>query len=458
MRRREHHHKVTGAKRANNRLNAFIKRTLTLGVELKPGEALGVLAMFASLFLVLFTAYLLKPAREMLILTEGTAEIRSYAVALQALLLLFFIPVYGKFSRRFDSYRYMQIVTFVCVAMLLGFVVAGRAGLSISVVYFVWLGAYSVLIIAQFWAFASELYSREAGERLFVIVALGASLGAWLGSAVARQLVEYVSAYGLILCGAFTLFLSGLPAKRATLSVPTGSRAPQEKAREERASLFAGFQLVLSKRYLLLLAAFVILLNLVNTTGEYLLAAILENLYTQGAASGLIEVDKATYVGRFYSEFYFMVNLLGVLIQFFAVSRLLRYGGFSIAFVLTPLVVFLGYASLAVIPVVAWFRYFKVVDNSLDYSLQNTARQMLYLPLSRQEKYEGRAVIDTFGQRLGDLLQAAIIFVGLHWLGFQAVNFIPVAAALAGLNLIIAYQLIRERGRLLKTQSIATGQ
>jgi len=438
---------------ADNKQLAWVKRTLTLGVELKPGEALGVAAMFASLFLVLFTAYLLKPAREMLILTEGTAEIRSYAVALQALMLLFFIPIYSKFSRRFDSYQYMRIVTAVCVVTLLAFAAAGKMGLSISVIYFVWLGAYSVLIIAQFWAFASELYSREAGERLFVIVALGASLGAWLGSAVSRELVDHMDAYGLILCGAFTLFLSSLPAKRASESLPEGSRGSQEKGAEEQPSIFAGFQMVLSKRYLMLLAAFVIMLNLVNTTGEYLLASILETMYNEGTASGLIEIDKGTYVGRFYSSFYFMVNLLGVLIQFFAVSRLLRYAGFSAAFILTPLVVFLGYASLAILPIVAWFRYFKIAENSLDYSLQNTARQMLYLPLSRQEKYEGRAVIDSFGQRIGDLLQAGLIFVGLHWLGFQSSSFIPVAAVLAGISLIIAYNIIRERKRLLKEQS-----
>jgi len=134
---------------------------------------------------------------------------------------------------------------------------------------------------------------------------------------------------------------------------------------------------------------------------------------------------------------------------------LLRYAGFNFALALTPLVVFLGYAALAVLPLVAWFRYFKIAENSLDYSLQNTARQMLYLPLSRQEKYEGRAVIDSFGQRIGDLLQAGLIFVGLHWLGFDTTNFISATAILAGLSLVIAYNLIRERARLLTQQSAA---
>ena len=144
-----------------------------------------------------------------------------------------------------------------------------------------------------------------------------------------------------------------------------------------------------------------------------------------------------------------MVNLLGVLILFFLVSRLIRYAGFSIAFLLTPMVIFLGYASLALLPVIGWFRYFKMAENSLDYSLQNTARQMLYLPLSRQEKYEARAVIDPFGQRLGDLLQAGLIFAGLHLLGWASNDFIPLAALMAAGTLVLAILIVRERSRLL---------
>ncbi len=433
---------------------AWLKRTALLGVELRPGELSSVLGMFASLFLILFTAYLLKPAREMLILTEGTAEIRSYAVAAQALFLLFFIPVYGRLSRGFDTRRYMQIVTLAFVAILVAFAAAGKAGLSVSVAYFVWMGVYGVMVVAQFWAFASNLYNREAGERLFVIVALGASLGAWVGSAVARELVNHFDAYGLILAGAGVLFLSLIPAHWAAGRIPASSQGGEDQAKSEP-SLLAGFKLVLSRRYLLLLAAFVILINLVNTTGEYLLAAFLEADYARESAAGAVTVSKSSYVGAFYSLFYFTVNLAGVLIQYFVVSRLLRFAGFAVAFAFTPAIVFLGYSALLVLPAIALFRYYKIVENSLDYSLQNTMRQMLYLPLSRQEKYEARAVIDSFGVRLGDLLQAGLVFVGLNWLAMEAVNFVPVAAVMAAGSLTVAMLILRERKQLLADQESA---
>ena len=77
------------------KIKNLLLETLFLGVKTAPDELHGVTGMFFSLFLILMTAYFLKPAREILILTEETAEIRSYAVAMQAVLLIFLLPVYG---------------------------------------------------------------------------------------------------------------------------------------------------------------------------------------------------------------------------------------------------------------------------------------------------------------------------------------------------------------------------
>ena len=212
----------------------------------------------------------------------------------------------------------------------------------------------------------------------------------------------------------------------------------------------ACFQIVLTRRFLLMIATFVILFNLINSTGEYLLSSTLEREFAAGTMSGKITLDKAVYVGQFYSGFFSIVNLTGVLIQFFLVSRLIRHAGFSWAFALTPLVVFLGYSSLIFIPVLALLRLVKISENSLDYSLLNTTKQMLYLPLNRQEKYEARAAIDSFGQRVGDLLQAGVVFLGLNIFNFVYREFIAVVIILSLCNAFIAYLILRKRSRMLK--------
>jgi AAA family ATP:ADP antiporter len=199
-----------------------------------------------------------------------------------------------------------------------------------------------------------------------------------------------------------------------------------------------------------MLAIFIILFNLINSTGEYLLSSTLEKEFEAGTVSGKITTDKAVYVGQFYSGFFFIVNLAGVLIQFFLVSRLIRHAGFGWAFAFTPLVVFLGYSSLVFVPTLVLLRLVKISENSLDYSLLNTTKQMLYLPLSRQEKYEARAVIDSFGQRIGDLIQAGVVYLGLNIFSFVYREFIVVVIILSLCNAFLAYLILRERGKLLR--------
>ena len=45
------------------------------------------------------------------------------------------------------------------------FVLALTAGWSIGVPYFLWLGIFNLMVIAQFWAFAADLYTPDGASR-----------------------------------------------------------------------------------------------------------------------------------------------------------------------------------------------------------------------------------------------------------------------------------------------------
>ena len=77
--------------------------------------------------------------------------------------------------------RLINAVTVLFAACLLSFYVAAQAGLSIGIVFFLWIGIFNLMIVAQFWSFANDVYTKEEGERLFAIVGFGASLGAVVG-------------------------------------------------------------------------------------------------------------------------------------------------------------------------------------------------------------------------------------------------------------------------------------
>jgi ATP:ADP antiporter, AAA family len=93
----------------------------------------------------------------------------------------------------------------------------------------------------------------------------------------------------------------------------------------------------------------------------------------------------------------------------------------------------------------------KVAENSTDYSVMNTAKQMIWLPTSREEKYKAKQAIDTFFVRFGDMLAAGLVFVGTHLLsrgvpGFARANMLIVAAAI-----MVGLLLLKEHARLVAT-------
>lgn len=82
----------------------------------------------------------------------------------------------------------------------------------------------------------------------------------------------------------------------------------------------------------------------------------------------------------------------------------------------------------------------KVADNSLDYSLDNTNKQALWLPTSREAKYKAKQAVDSFFVRMGDVASAGLVFAGerlaLAIPGFAVINVVLVGGWLGVVGLL----------------------
>ena len=163
---------------------------------------------------------------------------------------------------------------------------------------------------------------------------------------------------------------------------------------------------------------------------------------------------KSEFIANFYGHFFFTVNLLTLLAQVFLVARVIQGLGVHRAVLVLPLISLAGYGLVAFLPVFSILRVVKVLENATDYSLMNTTRHALYLPLSAAQKYEGKTTIEGFFWRFGDLLQAAAIYAGLNWFGYGIGEFAAFNMMLAAAWLVVAWelsQLYRARERAAAT-------
>lgn len=381
-----------------------------------------MLLLAANLFVLLFAYYLLKTIREPLILGEhgGGAEVKSYAAACQAALLVAVSLGFGWLASRVDRLKLISIVTLFFASHLaifyLLFVGLPAHRLALGVAFFIWVGCFNVMIVAQFWAFANDLYTRGEGERLFGLVAAGSALGAVAGSHFAKPLFKALGPFPLMLiaagllgvCLAFTFWVHRHPS-----STPVAPLADRTAG--------GGFTLMLRDRYLLLVGALSLIKNWVNTTGEYILDRRLIEVAHAQLGTGVVNVEK--YIAGFKSDYFTYVNLIVMVLQLFAVSRIVRYLGVRRALFVLPLAALGCYGGMLALPILSVILAGKVGENSLDYSLEKTAEQMLFLVTTRDAKYKVKAVVDTFMVRSGDVLSACLVWGGTH-LGLSTVGFI----------------------------------
>lgn len=402
---------------------SLLTRSLRVFSDVREGEAGVMLTLLLNLFLILVAYYVIKTVREPLILASGGAELKTYASAGQAGVLIVAVPVYSWFASKFDRMKLIWGVSLFFIACIEGFYIAAQVGVPyLGIIFYIWVGIFSLAIIAQFWSFANDLYSRDVGERLFPVVAIGATGGGVVGAKLAQTLFSYgVGAYEMLQVSAgillVTCFLYSFVNTRIE-GANEGGDAPVKEPLEES----DGFALVLRSKYLRLLALLLILLNVVNTTGEYILSAtVVEAAKVAVAADSTIVME--AYIGAFYGEFFFWVNLGTVLVQALVVSRLVKYLGMAGVLFALPMVAFGAYGLIAAGAGLTVMQWAKTAENMTDYSVMNTAKAMLWLPTTREEKYKAKQAIDTFFVRLGDVLAAVTVFVGSGVLGLGLRSF-----------------------------------
>ena len=431
-----------------SRLTRF-ERCLTLltRVESGDGRRIGILALQA--FTLMVGYYLIRPVREALILTEGTAELRSYAVGVQAVILILILPAYGALVGRVKSNRVFQFVIAFFALNLVIFFLVGHSGVRFSFLFFVWASIFAVMAVTQFWAFATDLLDVGSGTRLFGVIAVGVSAGAWAGSSIASAGLATIGPYGLMLAAAGVLCISIVLSEcaRRALAREAGDRTREPAERITRAAETArkwlgGVAVVGRSRYLVGIAVLVVLVNWITSTGDYVLSSWLSDIARRESPD-----DPGTYIGAFMGRYYSTITLVGFALQLLIVSRIIHGAGLARALLVTPLAILAGFCLIGFIPAFALLQSALVVQRSLDYSLLNTTRSALLLPATRDEEYQAKTAIDTLFYRLGDLLSTLAVFLAIRLVDDPRDQLIWLIAILGATMTGVAWLIGREYAR-----------
>ena len=302
-----------------------------------------------------------------------------------------------------------------------GFLTSSVAGAGVA--FYIWVGMFGVFVVSQFWAFAADLYTDERGERLLPLIAIGATAGAVAGSFLTdalRAVAACIDSSALLLVATLPLAASIAAHHASPTSAVRSGDGPRPRGRPPAAAGRRRQRRRARRSSCAIATCWPSPASRCSPTGSAPTARTCSSgsCRTRSPASwrraaSPTPMAMKTFVREgttaFYGNFFFWVNVCALVLQALLASRLLKYGGFGLILLLLPVISLVTYSAMAFLPILLVVRVMKTAENSTAYSINNTARQVLWLPTTAEMKYKAKPAIETFFVRVGDGLAAATV-------------------------------------------------
>jgi AAA family ATP:ADP antiporter len=276
---------------------------------------------------------------------------------------------------------------------------------------------FSTLMVATFFAFLNDSVSPEVARRLYGPIGLGGVVGGFVGSAGVASLIERLDRPAwLLICFAAGVAIAGIAFLAGRLRPRAAEGAAPRSEPAPTGGLAEAAGRVASSRYLLALVAIVGLYEITSTLLDF-----------QFTSSVALHLDGSAIDAHVASVFA-VTNAVALAVQLVVTPLVLTKLGVRAGLLALPTAALLAEGAFAAAPTLAAGSALSVADNGLNYSLQQSSREALYVPLSRAEKYQAKAVIDMVVQRAGKVVAIAVALgasfavgsTGLRWLALPA--------------------------------------
>lgn len=384
----------------------FITRFVQPVIQIKRDEWRKAIPMFLYFAFTISTLYILKPIRSSTFLTSHGSENLRYAYIGEGAFLIFFTFAYIHLSSWFKRKRtFFSAATLFFISNVIGFwfLFHFRMAGWVPFLFYIWVAAYSITIVTQFWTLANDLFDPRQAKRLFGFILSGGSLGGVIGGLVTNQMAQQIGTENLLLLVAGMLVICLVLISIVAREKPHSGSSPLPVKQDEVTRLQdkSTWRLFFSSRYLLLIVALVMIGKMAST--------LIDNQFNAVVEHSILEKNART---AFFGGFMAWLNVASFVLQLIVASHVLRGLGVAMSLLLLPIGLSLGSIGTLLFPTLMTAIAIKTYDGSMNYSIGQLGKEILYIPIPSSVRYRVKPIIDMLGFRASKSVAGLfIIFV-----------------------------------------------
>lgn len=384
-----------------------MRRWLRSIADIRKDEYLPAGLMFVYGFLAMTSHYLVKPARNSIFVDRVGADGLPHVYLLTAVVVTLVMIAYSRYGDRLRGESLLQSTLLLLVGGLLLFwwwLRLDRSVLS-SGAFYVWTKLYPLLLVSQFWLTANVLFSTRQAKRLFGPIGVGLILGAVAGGGLAGTAAREVGSENLLLLAAGTLVLCSAVIR---LLGPRIRSAGEAEVRSGEDLSTDALEALRESSHLRTIAWILGFTAVASTLIDWQLNRAVE-LFLPGEDA----------MAAFWGKFFALQSVASLLIQLLFTAFVLRRFGLPVALLALPVGILVASLGVAAVPVLLTAAVAKGTDGALRYSLDQSTRELLYLPVPAAVKYRAKPVLDLAVQRGGTGAAGLLLLLAHNLLGLS---------------------------------------
>lgn len=433
----------------------MLKRIRKQFFDIKRDEWPTALALALFFFLVIAVFWVLKPIKRAVLISQyaqesltllgwslSGAEAEQLGKVLNLIVVYGIVVVYTLVVRHFSR---TYVVTIFAGALSAGMVffatVINDPGAPVAWSFYVFGDMFNSIMVATFWAFASDITTSQQSKRIYGIVGLGGVVGGFVGATVVQGQVETLGRAPLLLAcvGAMAVIVGIAFFVQTCCDQGDYGKTPSGEPGEAEQSVSAateGARLVFQSKYLIAILGMIGFYEVVSNIVDFQLATVIEQAVQDPDA-------RAAYFGLVGQ----VTGIGSIVVQLLLTGFVMNRFGVGVALLFLPAAILMGTVGFLVMPTLAFATAMSASDNSLNYSINQSAKEALYTPLARDVVYKAKAFIDMFVQRFAKVFAVVLNLAFAAYVGLEGVRWLSLASLLVLVGWIGAVRFLGRRFR-----------
>lgn len=377
-------------------------------IDVRPEETSSSILLFLYFFCITSSAGIIKPVKLSLFLDQLTFERLPFAYLLTAVFMGFFVSLNTRLLRVMKRQVYISFsLAFFMANLLIFWWLLSKEWQWVYYLYWLWSEIFMVTTVTQFWILVNDIFNPRQAKRLVGFLVSGGLLGGICGSLLSFALIKskivvtenllLICPFILGLCLVVVVFVK----KSQKEDIEDRTRKPG-KREKVKIGYVESFHLLRKNRHLLLLSGIMISAIVVTTLIDFQFNSVVEHRF--------VDKDART---AFFGMFFAVLMIFSFLLHTFLTGRILRKFGIRMALLIAPLLLLTGSAAVFLFmgALFYWAVILKGADKSLAHSLNQSVRELLYIPIPPEIKYKAKVFIDMFVNKLAKGIGAVLILV-----------------------------------------------